>query len=70
MSFDKYKACKDLDTGEDCPDRVLGCHSSCNGYKCRCQKQKEIKNNRKASIKVPTAHHVKVSQNYYKKHKK
>lgn len=65
-AFDKYKSCK------DCPDRTVtpACHDTCDGYKFRCQKQKEINDNRRASKVVPTAHREKVSNDYYKKQKK
>ena len=70
--FDKYKACKDLKTGEDCPDRSVtpACHDTCDGYKFRCQKQKEINDNRRASKCAPTANREKININYYKKQKK
>lgn len=66
MAFDKYKTCK------DCPDRASGCHDGCEGYKARCQKQKEINETRRAmnnSI-APTYHREQVSINYYKRQKK
>lgn len=68
--FDKYKACKDLETGADCPDRIGGCHDTCDGYKFRCQKQKEINQKIKASRIAPTAHRERVSINFYKRKKK
>lgn len=34
--FDKEKSCK------DCPDRKVGCHSTCEGYLKRCKKRDEI----------------------------
>jgi hypothetical protein len=40
--IDKEKTCK------DCPDRVVGCHSSCEGYLHRVQRNKVIAENRKA----------------------
>ena len=62
--FDKYKTCK------GCPDRVGGCHDDCDGYKSRCEKQKEINDNRRASNNVPTAQHERANINFYKKQKK
>lgn len=64
--FDKYKTCK------DCPDRSIDppYHDACEGYKVRCEKQKEINDNRRASKSVPTAHREKVSINFYKRKKK
>lgn len=68
--FDKYKACKDLKTGADCPDRIGGCHDDCEGYKARCQKQKEINRKIKASRIAPTEHHRKIVIDFYKRKKK
>ena len=68
--FDKYEACKDLETGADCPDRKLGCHDICDGYKFRCEKQAKINRNRKASMKVPTAHCKMARLNFYKHQKR
>lgn len=70
MAFDKYKSCKDVKTGMDCPDRCVGCHGTCDGYKFRCEKQKEINDCRRASKIVPTAQREKASMNIYKKQKK
>lgn len=66
MSFDKYKTCK------DCPDRSVNpaCHDTCDGYKFRCQKQKEINDRRRADNLAPTAHREQVSINFYKRQKK
>ena len=66
VMFDKYKTCK------NCPDRSIDppCHETCEGYKARCQEQKRINDNRRASQKVPTEHHIKSGINYYKRKKK
>ena len=71
-TFDKYKACKDLETGADCPDRKLGCHDTCEGYKFRCEKAKEIKDRLRAlnGTLAPTEQRLKANINYYKKQKK
>ena len=66
MPFDKYKTCK------DCPDRIIGCHSTCDGYKSRCEEQKRINETRRAmnnSI-APTDHREQVGINYYKRKRK
>lgn len=28
----KYPPCRDRETGRDCPDRTVGCHSRCKRY--------------------------------------
>lgn len=40
--IDKYKTCK------DCPDRIMGCHSTCEGYLQRKQHNKKIADERKS----------------------
>lgn len=62
--FNKYETCK------DCPDRAVGCHSTCEGYKHRCQKQKELNDYIRATAKIPTEHYAKAKINVYKKQKK
>lgn len=46
--FDKFKSCKDLETGEDCPDRTAqpNCHSTCEGYLHRCEVNQKIRDKR------------------------
>lgn len=62
--FDKYKSCK------DCPDRAAGCHSTCEGYKARCEKQAERKRYLKSKAKIPTAHYEKAKIDVIKRNKK
>ena len=64
MEFDKFKSCK------DCPDRVGGCHDTCNGYISRCQEREEIRKKEKATKLAPTEHHEKIVIDYYKRKKK
>jgi hypothetical protein len=70
MSFDKYKSCKDIKTGMDCPDRCVGCHGTCDGYKFRCEEQQRINDSRRSSKPAPTAQREKASMNIYKKQEK
>ena len=62
--MDKFKTCK------ACPDRVIGCHSTCEGYQTRCKEREEILKKEKESRWVPTDHHVKASLATLKKQKK
>jgi hypothetical protein len=70
--FDTYKSCKDLKSGEDCPYRSIfqPCHSTCEGYKFRREKQDKINQNRRASKNVPTAHYEKAKIDLIKRQKK
>ena len=62
--FDKYKSCK------GCPDRVAACHDECDGYQFRCREREEIRKKEKARKIIPTAHHVQVVTDFYKRQKK
>lgn len=68
--IDKYKSCKDLETGNDCPDRCVGCHDKCDGYQARCKEREEILRKEKLNRWKPTAHHTKVVIDFYKRKKK
>lgn len=70
MSFDKRKWCKNPHTGEDCPDRLVGCHVTCEGYEFRCQERKRINEARRANSFAPTAQREKASLRFLKKQKK
>ena len=72
MAFDKYKACIDLETRQDCPDRCAypDCHGTCEGYEFRCKESEEKRRKEKESRWVPTDHHVKASLATLKKQKK
>lgn len=70
MAMDKYKSCKDLETGQDCPDRCVGCHGTCEGYGFRCKESEEKRRKERESRWVPTDHHIKASLNTLKKQKK
>lgn len=64
--FDKFKSCK------DCPDRSISpsCHSICDGYKFRKEKQAEINRNRRARAYIPTTHHERAKIDSAKRQKK
>ena len=62
--MDKFKTCK------ACPDRVVGCHSTCEGYQFRCKEREEFLRKERESKFKPTAQREKTHINYYKKQKK
>lgn len=62
--FDKTKSCK------NCPDRVIGCHGTCEGYEFRCKEGEEKRRKERESRWVPTDDHIKASLNTLKKQKK
>lgn len=68
--LDKYKSCKDHETGQDCPDRQVGCHGTCEGYICRCQEREEQREKQRLNQWKPTAHYEKARVDLCKKQKK
>lgn len=62
--MDKFKTCK------ACPDRVVGCHGTCEGYQFRCKEREEFLRKQRESKWKPTDHHIKASLNTLKKQKK
>ena len=62
--MDKYKTCK------GCPDRAVGCHADCEGYKSRCQEREEIRKKENESKWKPTAHDEQAWIKFYKRQKK
>lgn len=68
--LDKYKSCKDFETGNDCPDRCVGCHGTCEGYQARCKEREEFLRKQRESKWKPTEHHIKASLDTFRKQKK
>ena len=72
MAMDKYKACIDLETRQDCPDRCVfpNCHDTCPGYESRCKEREEIRKKENESKWKPTAHDEQAWIKFYKRQKK
>ena len=62
--MNKFKTCK------ACPDRVVGCHSTCEGYQFRCKEREEFLRKERESKWKPTAHHTQVVIDFYKRQRK